>query len=151
GRRWVNAVYTPTVDAAGVPDGWVAVVIDVTARKEMEEALRKQNERLRLLWEAAAGLLSTDEPGVMMRGLFCKPAQHFGIDTYFNYMVDEAGDALRLESCVGVPEEAARSVTRLEFGQAICGSVALHRRPVVATHVQQSDDPGAQLIRSFGV
>src|SRR5262249_58452239 len=35
--------------------------------------------------------------------------------------------------------------------QALRGPVAPPRRPVVATHVQQSDDPGAQLIRSFGV
>src|SRR5262249_57098661 len=33
GRRWINATYTPTYDAAGEPDGWVAVVLDVTARK----------------------------------------------------------------------------------------------------------------------
>jgi PAS domain S-box-containing protein len=46
GRRWINAVYTPTFDAAGVPDGWVAVVLDITARRQMEEALRQSEQRL---------------------------------------------------------------------------------------------------------
>jgi signal transduction histidine kinase len=29
--------------------------------------------------------------------------------------------------------------------------VALHRRPIVATHIQQSDDPKVQLVKSFGL
>jgi PAS domain S-box-containing protein len=40
GPRWVSASYTPTVDAAGVVDGWVAVVIDTTERKRLEAELR---------------------------------------------------------------------------------------------------------------
>jgi PAS domain S-box-containing protein len=36
GLRWVHAVYTPTLDATGVPDGWVAVVIDVDDRRRLE-------------------------------------------------------------------------------------------------------------------
>jgi PAS domain S-box-containing protein len=46
GPRWINAVYTPTLDAQGVPDGWVAVVVDVTERKRMEESLRESQTRL---------------------------------------------------------------------------------------------------------
>ena len=37
GRRWVSATYTATFDADGAPDGWVAVVLDVTDRKRAEE------------------------------------------------------------------------------------------------------------------
>ncbi len=119
--------------------------------EERTGALRQSEERLRLLWEAAAVLLTTEEPDAMLRGLFTKLAPHFGLDTYFNYMVNDAGDALRLESCTGIPEETARSITRLEFGQAICGTVALQRQPVVATFIQQTDDPKARLVKSFGI
>jgi GAF domain-containing protein len=69
----------------------------------------------------------------------------------FDFMVNDAGDALRLESCTGIPDETARSISRLEFGQAVCGTVALHRQPVVATFIQQSDDPKVQLVKSFGI
>jgi PAS domain S-box-containing protein len=41
GRRWISATYTPTLDASGVADGWVAVMVDVTERKRAEEALRR--------------------------------------------------------------------------------------------------------------
>jgi PAS domain S-box-containing protein len=45
GRRWINAIYTPTLDAAGVPDGWVAVVIDITERRRLEESLKQADRR----------------------------------------------------------------------------------------------------------
>jgi PAS domain S-box-containing protein len=45
GLRWINAVYTPTRDFEGVPDGWVEVVFDLTQRKRMEEALRESEQR----------------------------------------------------------------------------------------------------------
>jgi PAS domain S-box-containing protein len=41
GGRWIHAAYTPTFDRAGVPDGWVADVNDVTEQKRTEEALRE--------------------------------------------------------------------------------------------------------------
>src|SRR6266404_6488808 len=38
GQRWISATYTPTFDSMGVPDGWVALVLDVTGRRQGEEA-----------------------------------------------------------------------------------------------------------------
>jgi PAS domain S-box-containing protein len=45
GRRWINATYSPTFDRTGATDGWVAVVIDVHERKELEEALKEADRR----------------------------------------------------------------------------------------------------------
>ncbi len=56
GLRWVNAVYTPTRNAAGVPDGWVAVVLDLTERRQMEEALRQSEQRFARFMEQLPGL-----------------------------------------------------------------------------------------------
>jgi PAS domain S-box-containing protein len=46
GPRWIHAVYSPTFDSEGVPDGWVAVVLDIDDRKRAEEAL-KEADRLK--------------------------------------------------------------------------------------------------------
>jgi len=119
-------------------------------RRQVEE-LRKRTERLKLLSEAAAVLLTSDDPNAMMRGLFSRIAPHFGLDAYFNFMVDETGEALRMESCIGIPAVEAKRISRLEFGQAICGWVALRRTPTMATHIQESDDPKVQLVKGFGL
>jgi PAS domain S-box-containing protein len=108
---------------------------DLIERKQAEEAKQKQAERLRLLWEAAATLLTADDPDAMLRGLVAKIGPQLGVDVYFNYLVDDGGDRLQLASYHGIPGEAARTITRLEFGQAICGTVALRRQPLVAAHI----------------
>src|ERR1043165_9108286 len=38
--RWVRSIYTPTRDAAGAVDGWVAVALDVHDRHLAEQALK---------------------------------------------------------------------------------------------------------------
>ncbi len=45
GKRWISARYVPTFAESGIPDGWVAVVIDITRRKELEEALKQADRR----------------------------------------------------------------------------------------------------------
>src|SRR5471030_2690587 len=145
----LNAHRFESVD--GQPDLILLAIEDITERKRAEVAIETKNERLHLLWETAGVLLSADAPDAMLHGLLAKIGPQIGVDTYFNYMVDDSGVALRLVSCDGISEETARSIGRLEFGQAICGTVALLRQPIMATHIQQSDDPKAELVKSFGI
>jgi PAS domain S-box-containing protein len=56
GPRWINAVYTPTLDSTGVPDGWVAVVLDITDRQQMEAALRHSEQRFARFMHHLPGL-----------------------------------------------------------------------------------------------
>lgn len=147
----VSLTISPIRNAEGEIVGVSKIARDITDRMRTGEALRKQTERLRLLWEAAAVVLTADNPDAMLRGLLAKIGAHLGVDTYFNFVVNESGDALLLASCGGIPVETARTITRLEFGQSICGTVALHRQPIVANHIQQSEDPKAQLVKSFGI
>jgi signal transduction histidine kinase/ActR/RegA family two-component response regulator len=137
-------IYAPLRDLDGRIDRVMALCNEVTEQ-------RRRTEQLQLLWEAAAVLLTATDPDAMLRELFAKISPQFGLDTYSNYLVDDGGDSLRLISYAGIPAETARAIERLAFGQAICGTVALHRQPIVATHIQQSDDPKAQLVKSFGI
>lgn len=116
-----------------------------------ESSVRRQSDRQRLLGEAAAVLLSTDEPDVMMHGLFSKIAPHFRLDAYFNYVVNDAGDALRLESYEGVPADEAGKVEQLHFGEVTSGYVAQRREAYIASDIETTDDPRADLPKRFGI
>ncbi len=145
--------YDIFIQRIGEPDQHrVAVMFqDITERKKVEESIAKQNERLSLLWEAAGVLLSTNEPDAMLSSLFEKIRRTLNLDVYFNFMVTESGDSLRLVSYAGIDEQTAQSISRLEFGQAVCGRVTLSRQSIVATGIQDSCEPMVQLVKGFGV
>jgi len=152
GRR-VNVALT--VSPIRTPDskiqGASKIARDITPRKRAEETLRKQSDRLRLLWEAAAVLLSADDPDGMLRTLFGKIGPHLGVDAYFNHVVTENGDALRLSSSEGVSAESVRHLAHMELGDGLIGGVAMRRRSVVAAQIQQSDDLNIQALKPLGI
>ena len=86
----------------------------------------------------------------MLKGLFDKVSRHLGVDAYLNYVVDPAGDTLSLASSTGVPEGAVASLSRLRFGEALCGTVARTRTPLVVTHLEGSADPEAAVVKGLG-
>jgi PAS domain S-box-containing protein len=149
--RWVVNLGRGIYDERGRLLRMVGTLTDITDRKRAETAIKVQSHRFRLLSEAAAMLLVTDDPDTMLRCLFAQIGSHLGLDTYFNYMVDDTGEALRLVSYVGLPEEKARTMARLEIGQAPCGATALHRHPLVASFIQQANDSKAEAIKSLGL
>jgi signal transduction histidine kinase len=123
----------------------------IDIRHQSREALGKQNKRLAVLWEAAAVLLTTEDPDTMLRELFEKIRDSLSLDVYFNFMVSETGDSLELVSTTGIEAQTAKAISRLEFGQAVCGTVALRHQPIVATHIQQSSEPMVQLVKGLGL
>ncbi len=141
---WVRNDVSQLTDGNGRLASMLAVSLDITEQKRAED-------RLRLLSEAAAIVLNAPDPDALLQTLFHKIGPTIGADLCFNYLVNDTGDGLRLATCVGVPEEMAGNIARLEFGQAICGTVALHRQPLAMACIQQSDDPKVQLVKSFGI
>jgi PAS domain S-box-containing protein len=73
GRRWVQASYEPSRNAAGAVDGWVAVVSDVTDRKRLElqliEADRRKDEFLAVLAHELRNPLAPLRNGVQIARL----------------------------------------------------------------------------------
>ncbi len=91
--RWFSTRAVPVRDDAGQVVRWFGTCTDID---ELKKANKRQNDRLRLLWEAATVLLTTDDPDAMLGNLFKSIAPHFELDTYFNFLVTESGESLRL-------------------------------------------------------
>jgi len=63
---WVAMATSPLFDAAGAYAGAMALVTDITKRKQAEDALHASEERFRILWEAAPDtILVIDEDNVI--------------------------------------------------------------------------------------
>ncbi len=124
---------------------------DITNLKEVEKALSLGYKRLQLLFSTANDLLSSQEPAALLDSVFQKLKEQIGLDLYFNYLVEDNSQIMRLTSYTGFSEELAKEIEWLKFGQAVCGAVAQGRCPIYLENVQQATDPKTELIRSLGV
>ena len=145
-------IYADTLPAMhGLGATCVLTFQDISNLKRVENALSLGYKRLQLLFGTASDLLSSQEPVTLFNGLFKKLAEQIGLDAYFNYLVEENQSVMRLSSYTGISEELARNIEYLEFGQAVCGTVAMERRAIALENVQQSTDVKTELIRAIGI
>ncbi|MDF5706430.1 MAG: ATP-binding protein [Nostoc sp. S4] len=144
-------VFADTLPAMhGHPAICILVFQDISNLKHAEKALSIGYQRLKLLFDTANDLLSSQQPMVLIDSVFRKLSEQIGLDVYFNYLVAENG-VMRLQSNTGISPELADKIQWLAFGQAVCGTVAQQRHPIAVENVQQSTDPKTELIRSLGI
>jgi signal transduction histidine kinase/ActR/RegA family two-component response regulator len=124
---------------------------DLIDRKWAEEVLRTNQERLRLLAAVAGRLLRSEDPLAIVEDLCRLTMIHLDCQFFFHYLVDDSGQALRLNAYNGISTEKAHEIRQLDFGTAVSGSVARDQRRMIVERLQQSDDPVTALARSFGV
>ncbi len=151
GERWVATVGRPVRDGAGQVTRLVGITLDVTARRHVEDALRASNERLELLATVGESLLRAEDPQVIIEQVCRKVMSHLDCQLFFHYVVAVPGRQLRIHACAGIVPEAVADITELSFGTTISGCVARDGQPIVAEDIQHSDDPRAQLVRSYGM
>ena len=112
-ERPIDDSAAPIRDKSGAVCGVVMIFRDCTEQ-------RRHTQRLQLLWDTAAVLLSANDPHVMWESLFEKIAPPFQLDAYFNFMVDETGETLRLESQGGCVSQNIPPMLPLEFLRSAC-------------------------------
>ncbi len=119
--------------------------------KQSEAALEVNNERLKILSEANGLLLSSESPESIVQTIANKVMLHLNCDCFFNFIADEGAGKLRLNAYAGIPEETAKGIAWLNYGEAICGCAARDGVRIVSEDIQHNGDVRAALVRSFGV
>jgi len=121
------------------------------ARSRAEEARCASEARFKLLADTAGLLLAAEHPQLLVNRLCREIMAHLDCHVFFNYLVDRSAGRLRLNAYGGISQKEAERIEWLDIGRAICGCVARDGQPIVAEDIQQSADPCADLVRSYGI
>ena len=122
----------------------------ITALRVRVERERAEH-RSELLADTASQLLATDTPQRVVEDLGHNVLAVLDCQVFFNYLVDERAGRLHLNACAGIPAEEARKIEWLDYGSAVCGCAARDGTRIVAEDIQQTPDPRAELVKSYGV
>ncbi|HEX6998626.1 MAG TPA: ATP-binding protein [Gammaproteobacteria bacterium] len=139
------AFSSPRCEAAG------AEGVAVYTRQHGSELQRKLSDGLALLFEAATGLLASDDPLAFLEQLFTRLAALLDLHVYVHYAVSADGTCLQLAASGGLSAAQREAMARLTFGQAPCGEVARSRLPLVLVDAPNVTAPGVEVIRGLGL
>lgn len=124
---------------------------DITELKQIEKDLSSGYKNLQLLFNTANILLSSQQSVTLIEAVFQELAKQINLDVYFNYVIEGNSQVMQLVSYTGFSEEIAKELATLEFGQAVCGTVAQEQRVITLDHVRESTDPRTLLLRTLGI
>jgi PAS domain S-box-containing protein len=152
GVRWVLSRGSLQVDAAGKPLRMAGVAVDITERREAEEARRRQAELQALLVVISRAILEwTGSRADLARAIFSKLARPCRVDLSLNYQISETNGALYLVAAPGLDQRAETLVRTLPTARSYCGSVAASRCLLVANASAIASDARAAHLRGIGV
>jgi len=147
--RWVD-VYSSPFETRG-RTLLFSVIHDITDRKLAEDSLQKSIERLDIISSTASRLLLSSEPQKIVEILCRKVMEHLGCDVFFNFLVDDEMNCLRLNAYAGIPSEKAKEIHFLDYGVAVCGCAVRDGSRIVAENIPATPDVRTDLVRSFGI
>ena len=135
----------------GYPGTCVALLQDTTKLKQLETSLSLGQDRLDLLFETTSDLISSEQPEKLIELLYSEITQKTNIDCYLYYVVDKNSQKIQLTSYCGISCSQAKDLEWQEFGQGICGTVAMKRTPIKIENVGESKEPNTESIRNLGM
>ncbi|NLF89713.1 GAF domain-containing protein [Candidatus Bathyarchaeota archaeon] len=141
-----------SISCSSSSQGTFATVFhDITERKKSVQDLAYSNQRLALFSSTASSLLSNAEPEIIIQDICMKVMDFLDCDVFFNFMEDKENGKLHLNAYHGVAPEIAATFEWLDFGVAACGCAAQQAQRILCENIQNTTDPRAALVRSFGV
>ena len=147
---WVTVTLSIQWDAGGRIQSLIGVIEDIDARKRAELELRTHTARQQLLSKTMDQLLRVDDPADVIQDIFTSLRTSVGLDSFLDYDVTPDDNGIRMVSWAGIPDDALEPLMVLKFGEALCGTSAVARKPVIVDRLQSSNDPKAARMQAVG-
>jgi len=96
-------------------------------------------------------LLRDAPPDEVCEAIFRELRSVLQLDAYFHFRVTTDGTRLKLASCRGCPPERLESIEFLEFGQAVCGTVAARRQSMYVPNIPECVNEMTLFVHSIGI
>lgn len=117
-----------------------------------EAKARLRRRRQEILSETAEALLAGRDPdSEVIPALFRALAAERIVDGTLGYIVTDMAEGMKLGFMEGFDPAMIQRCLTLDFGQAVCGTVAVTRKPMHVSDIQGSLDPTTELVRSAGI
>ena len=147
----ISLTVSPIKDEYDRIVGASKIARDITERKRASESLAAHARRAEALSTIAGELLLTESPRASLPSIFQRAATSLAAELYFNYLVSDDGTRLILESCAGLTDSQRGAFSTLAFGQALCGTSAQRRAPLIVQHLQERGSEAASQLRGLGI
>jgi PAS domain S-box-containing protein len=143
-RFWASGAMLPLREEDDSLVGYVKVLRDRTA-----ERLREQ--RLELLSQASASLLSADDPEAVISAILHAGGDALGFDQSYSFALGSDCNHLRLTHAINVDADVVESLRDAPLDGPLCGIIAESQEPLVLQDLQTTTDPRYAASRVNGI
>jgi PAS domain S-box-containing protein len=135
GTRWVHAEYSPTFDATGRVDGWVALLVDVTERKRAEESLSVAHSALARLFELSVMPGGAEAMPSLLQAVVDTAIEVTAADMGNLQLYDERDDCLRIVAHRGCSQPFLDFFGLVRDGKKTCGDAMRGKTQILVENV----------------
>lgn len=149
--RWLRSSGQAIYSDDGTPVRFDGINYDITERRISDAIIKRNEERNRIMSEAASELLASQKPQEVIDNICLKTMRFLKCQVFFNYLLVPEVKKLHLNAFFGIDETEAEKIEWLESTDTVCGCVAYYGQRIIAEDIQKSGDMRANLVRKYGV